>query len=77
MTHEQRSTAIALMAQATYSNPVDFSIHIPFKSYGVDSLDLLSIVQSIEIAFNIKIEDSVLADIKSGNDVIKYLEGVL
>ena len=44
------------------------------EDLGVDSLDLVEAVMTIEDTFNIKIEDTDLESLKTVNDFVKYVE---
>ncbi len=44
------------------------------EDLGVDSLDLVEAVMTIEDTFNIKIEDSDLESLKTVNDFVSYVE---
>ena len=44
------------------------------EDLGVDSLDLVEAVMTIEDTFNIKIEDSDLESLKTVNDFVAYVE---
>lgn len=44
------------------------------EDLGVDSLDLVEAVMTIEDTFNVKIEDTDLENLKTVNDFVKYIE---
>ena len=44
------------------------------EDLGVDSLDLVEAVMTIEDTFNVKIEDTDLEGLKTVNDFVKYIE---
>lgn len=44
------------------------------EDLGVDSLDLVEAVMTIEDTFNVKIEDTDLESLKTVNDFVKYIE---
>ena len=44
------------------------------EELGADSLDLVEIVMTIEEEFDIKIDDSVIEDLKKVGDIITYIE---
>lgn len=77
MTPEQIKKVTGLMAQSAHINPKDFSLYIPFSAYKLDSLGIVATCVSIEEELNIEIPDETLPTLKCGNDVIKYLQGVL
>lgn len=74
MTDIQVKKALGLITQGAHVNPKDFSIYLPLSSYRMDSLDIVSTVQAIEIEFNITIPDSALPSFKTGKDILYYLE---
>ena len=41
---------------------------------GADSLDLVDLVMSFEDEFNVEIPDDQLENIKTVNDIVKYIE---
>lgn len=41
---------------------------------GIDSLDLVEVVMDVEDRYEIEIEDEALANFRTFDDVIKYLE---
>ena len=44
------------------------------EDLGVDSLDLVEAVMTIEDTFNVKIEDTDIENLKTVNDFVKYIE---
>lgn len=74
LTSEQKEKALALISQGAHISPKDFSEYIPLINYRMDSLDILSAMAAIEEEFGVKIKDRDIEKLKTGHDVLNYLE---
>jgi len=52
----------------------DIHFDTPLKEYGIDSLDFTEFMLMVENEFDVDIKDKDVDQLKTLNDIIKYLE---
>jgi len=55
-------------------NLTDDKLNVPFKELGIDSINVLGIIVAIEDQLGFRLDDSILAKIKTANELIAAFE---
>jgi acyl carrier protein len=64
----------SIFADMFIMDPGDINFDMPLKEYGIDSLDFTEFMLMLENEFDVDIEDKDVDQLKTLNDVIKYLQ---
>ena len=65
---------VAYAAKQLELDPSEITPDSTFESLGIDSLDVVDLVMSLEEEFDTEIPDEEVENIKTVGDIVKYIE---